>query len=148
MVSIRCRALDVAIGERRILSGIDLDLAGGALIGVIGPNGAGKSTLARAILHLLPASAGTIEIDGDDVSRLSPAVGRCGGTASGAAERNGSGGRASRKVTPAAPRALVTRTAEMKRVPSDTVSFSRDAPAAVAEYRSALWYARFADCVG
>jgi len=70
MVAIRCRELDVELGRRRILSGIDLDLSAGALVGVIGPNGAGKSTLARAILNLLPVAGGSVTIDGTDVARL------------------------------------------------------------------------------
>ena len=72
MVAIRCRGLDVDLGRRRILSGIDLDFSAGSLVGVIGPNGAGKSTLARAILNLLPAAGGSVAIDGTDVTRLAP----------------------------------------------------------------------------
>jgi iron complex transport system ATP-binding protein len=73
MVTIRCRQLDVDLGTARILSGIDLDFASGTLVGVIGPNGAGKSTLARAILNLVPASGGSVTIDGDAAARLPPA---------------------------------------------------------------------------
>jgi iron complex transport system ATP-binding protein len=73
MVTISCRRLDVDLGHRRILSGIDLDFAAGTLVGVIGPNGAGKSTLARAILHLAPPAGGSVEIDGTDITRLPPA---------------------------------------------------------------------------
>ena len=72
MVAIRCRGLDVDLGRRRILSGIDLDFSAGSLVGVIGPNGAGKSTLARAMLNLLPAAGGSVTIDGTDVTRLAP----------------------------------------------------------------------------
>jgi iron complex transport system ATP-binding protein len=73
MVTIACRQLDVDLGRSRILSGIDLDLSAGALVGVIGPNGAGKSTLARAMLNLVPAASGSVAIDGIDVTRLAPA---------------------------------------------------------------------------
>jgi iron complex transport system ATP-binding protein len=72
MVMVRCHQLDVDLGNRRILSNIDLDFTAGMLVGVIGPNGAGKSTLARAILHLMPPTGGSIEIDGTDIARLSP----------------------------------------------------------------------------
>ena len=72
MVTIACRGLDVDLGRRRILSGIDLDLSAGALVGVIGPNGAGKSTLARAMLNLLPAAGGSVCVDGVDVAQLAP----------------------------------------------------------------------------
>jgi iron complex transport system ATP-binding protein len=72
MVTIACRNLDVDLGRRRVLSGIDLDLAAGALVGVIGPNGAGKSTLARAILNLVPAAGGSVTVDGTGVDALAP----------------------------------------------------------------------------
>ncbi len=73
MVTITCRGVDVELGRQRILAGIDLEFAPGTLVGVIGPNGAGKSTLARAILNLIPVSAGSVTIDGADIARLSPA---------------------------------------------------------------------------
>jgi iron complex transport system ATP-binding protein len=53
-----------------VLSGVDLTLEGGALVGVIGPNGAGKSTLARALLNLVPASRGVVTIDGAPITGL------------------------------------------------------------------------------
>src|SRR3546814_14654922 len=52
------------MGGTPILHGIDCALQPGALTGIIGPNGAGKSTLLRALMHLLPASAGRVLIDG------------------------------------------------------------------------------------
>ncbi len=74
MVSLSVEALDVAIGGRSVLHGITATLAPGSLVGVIGPNGAGKSTLVRAMLGLLPASAGRILIDGQPVATLTPAA--------------------------------------------------------------------------
>jgi iron complex transport system ATP-binding protein len=77
VVTIVCRDLSVDLGGRRVLSGIDLDLGVGALVGVIGPNGAGKSTLARAMLGIVPAAGGAITIDGTDLARLArPALAR------------------------------------------------------------------------
>ena len=73
-MTIATRGLSVALGGRRVLDGVDLTLAPGELIGVIGPNGAGKSTLARALLGLVAPSAGTVEIDGEDVANLAPAA--------------------------------------------------------------------------
>lgn len=54
----------VHYGERPILSGVALELAPGALIGLIGPNGAGKTTLLRACASLIPRSSGTISLNG------------------------------------------------------------------------------------
>lgn len=74
MVTIATRALSVELGGRRVLDDVTITLERGALIGVIGPNGAGKSTLARALLGLLPASAGSVRIDGGDVATLGSAA--------------------------------------------------------------------------
>jgi ABC-type Mn2+/Zn2+ transport system ATPase subunit len=54
---------------RLVLEDISFDVAPGAFVGVIGPNGAGKTTLLRAILGLVPLSAGRIEVLGRDASR-------------------------------------------------------------------------------
>ncbi|MGN6123296.1 MAG: ABC transporter ATP-binding protein [Sphingomonas oligoaromativorans] len=73
MVTIRIEALDVALGDRRVLASIDTEMTGGGLIGVIGPNGAGKSTLARAMLGLLKPLSGRVLLDGAEVTTLRPA---------------------------------------------------------------------------
>lgn len=48
-----------------------LKLATGELIAILGPNGAGKSSLLRAIMGLLPASSGTVLLNGEDCSTVS-----------------------------------------------------------------------------
>ena len=64
--------LDVHYGLRRrrrqALDGVSLRVAAGETIGVIGETGSRKSTWGRAVLGLLPASAGRIVVGGDDVS--------------------------------------------------------------------------------
>ncbi len=52
------------------LSGIDLDIAPGERIGIVGPSGAGKSSLVNLILRLRDFESGTIEIDGQSISRV------------------------------------------------------------------------------
>jgi len=52
------------------LAGVDLDVRPGELLVVVGPSGSGKTTLLRAIAGLEPVDAGSIAIDGRDVSRL------------------------------------------------------------------------------
>src|SRR5262245_38311906 len=47
-----------------ILSGIDLDIAAGEIVGVAGLLGSGRSTLLRAIFGALPRAAGSMAIDG------------------------------------------------------------------------------------
>jgi branched-chain amino acid transport system ATP-binding protein len=52
-----------------VLHGIDLTVGEGEGVVVLGPNGHGKSTLLRAISGLLRPSAGTLEFDGEDITR-------------------------------------------------------------------------------
>ena len=52
------------------LSGVSLELRAGESLGVVGESGCGKSTLARAILQLLPASAGRVVWMGQRLDQL------------------------------------------------------------------------------
>lgn len=56
--------------ENRVLRGLNLDVPGGQFVTVIGSNGAGKSTLLNAICGDVMVDAGTIEIDGHDVTSV------------------------------------------------------------------------------
>jgi manganese/zinc/iron transport system ATP- binding protein len=56
--------LTVAYQVRPVLWDVDLTLPEGKLIAVVGPNGAGKTTLLKAILGLVPISAGWVRIYG------------------------------------------------------------------------------------
>ncbi|KQT52054.1 cytochrome C biogenesis protein [Aureimonas sp. Leaf454] len=58
------RGLVAVRGAERIAGPLDLDLASGEALVVTGENGAGKSTLLRTLAGLLPAGAGTIQLDG------------------------------------------------------------------------------------
>ena len=66
-VKIRVRGLKKAFGDKRVLDGIDLDVAPGTSMVVIGGSGSGKSVLLKCILGLIRPDAGTIEIDGRNV---------------------------------------------------------------------------------
>lgn len=57
--------------EVDIIHGIDLNVAPGAIVTIAGTNGAGKSTLVKALLGLLPRVAGSIHLEGRDITRLS-----------------------------------------------------------------------------
>ena len=57
-----------------VLHGIDLVVKDGEGVIVLGPNGHGKTTLLRAITGLLPPRAGTVFLDGKDITRLRPDV--------------------------------------------------------------------------
>jgi daunorubicin resistance ABC transporter ATP-binding subunit len=56
-------------GPIQALTGVDLRLAAGSVLGLLGPNGAGKTTMVRILATLLPADSGHIHVAGFDVVR-------------------------------------------------------------------------------
>jgi len=63
------------LGGRSILADTSFAIRRGEFIGVLGPNGAGKTTLMRAILGLLPLSAGSLRVFGRAPLRGNPDIG-------------------------------------------------------------------------
>jgi iron complex transport system ATP-binding protein len=63
---------EVRVGDRVILSEIDLAVGHGEIVALVGPNGAGKSTLLRAISGEVRLSAGRIDIKGRPLAHYSP----------------------------------------------------------------------------
>ena len=64
---ISLRDVSVDIGEKRILSDINLTIPAGSRVGIVGPSGSGKSTLLRVLAGLQPHS-GEVCLDGDALS--------------------------------------------------------------------------------
>jgi len=56
--------------KRPVVRSVSLSVRRGEVVGLLGPNGAGKTTCFYMITGLIPADAGTIEVDGHDVTRL------------------------------------------------------------------------------
>ena len=54
-----------------VLNDINLEIAARGITAIIGPSGTGKSTLIRCINRLVEPSAGAVELDGEDLVRLS-----------------------------------------------------------------------------
>jgi lipopolysaccharide export system ATP-binding protein len=63
------RGIRVVRGGKAILRGVDLEADKGDVVGVLGPSGAGKSTLFRAIVGEVLPDAGSILLDGAEVTR-------------------------------------------------------------------------------
>lgn len=62
--------LTLAYGDTVAVPNLNLDIREGELIALLGPSGCGKTTTMRAIAGLMPAAAGSISIDGRDVTRV------------------------------------------------------------------------------
>jgi len=67
---IKIRGLKFSRGERTIFDDIDMDIQRGKITAIMGPSGTGKTTLLRLIGGQLRPEAGTIEVDGLNVTRL------------------------------------------------------------------------------
>ncbi len=57
-------------GGKPVLQGVDLDVREGEIVAVIGRNGVGKSTLMKALIGLLPATAGSVSLKGQAITTL------------------------------------------------------------------------------
>jgi putative spermidine/putrescine transport system ATP-binding protein len=69
---IRVKGLTKRYGEVVAVDAIDLDIPAGEFFTMLGPSGSGKTTTLRMIAGFETPDAGTIELAGDDVSRLPP----------------------------------------------------------------------------
>ncbi|MBG9885030.1 ABC transporter, partial [Bacillus toyonensis] len=73
LIDVHAPAIDVqglvkTFGENEVLKGIDLTVTAGEVVCVIGPSGSGKSTLLRSVNLLEEPTAGTIRIEGIDIT--------------------------------------------------------------------------------
>ena len=68
--AVEVKDLTIKFGERVILDHIDLTLAPGTVTAIVGRTGSGKSTLVDALCRLIDVPAGTIFLDGRDVTTL------------------------------------------------------------------------------
>ncbi|WP_316239072.1 ABC transporter ATP-binding protein [Bradyrhizobium sp. SZCCHNR1015] len=69
---LRVKNLCKNFGVIRVADDLDFELARGECLGVIGPNGAGKSSILNLIVGLIKPDAGTIMLDGRDITAEPP----------------------------------------------------------------------------
>src|SRR5947199_10622564 len=60
-------------GAIRAVDGVSFEVMPGEIFGVIGPNGSGKTTMFNSVLGQIRPDAGRIELNGSDITGLSPA---------------------------------------------------------------------------
>ena len=70
--AIELRDVHKSFGSTLIIQGVSLSVAQGERHAIIGPNGAGKSTLYNLISGRFPVSAGSIWLNGEDITGLKP----------------------------------------------------------------------------
>ena len=68
---LKVRNLCVSYGASEVVNNVTLDVHAGECVALIGANGAGKSSTLKAICGLVPASGGTVHLEGRDITNAS-----------------------------------------------------------------------------
>ncbi|WP_280236203.1 ABC transporter ATP-binding protein [Nocardia cyriacigeorgica] len=68
---VAAHGLACTAGRRVVVSGIDVEIRSGEMIGIVGPNGAGKTTLLRTLAGLTKPQRGRVTVGTDDLHALS-----------------------------------------------------------------------------
>ena len=71
---IECRGLYKSYGLRPALSGVDLEVGPGRIVGLLGPNGSGRTTLIKLLCGLLQPTTGTLAVDGSAIGPYTKSV--------------------------------------------------------------------------
>lgn len=73
-MSIIIRNVTKYYGQQKALDDISFEIKTGEIVGFLGPNGAGKSTMMKIITGFIPASSGSVTVNGHDVGNGSGEV--------------------------------------------------------------------------
>ncbi|MGA3683747.1 ABC transporter ATP-binding protein [Pseudomonas graminis] len=73
MANLTIRNLQKGFDGHQIIKGIDLDVKDREFVVFVGPSGCGKSTLLRLIAGLEDVTSGSIELDGREITQVTPA---------------------------------------------------------------------------
>ena len=71
---VTCTGLTKRYGGKTALSGLNLELGRGRIVGLVGPNGSGKTTLIKILCGLLQPTEGAVLVDGQKVGPASKAI--------------------------------------------------------------------------
>ncbi len=70
MTVLRATGLTKAYRRRKVVNDIAFSVEPGEIVGLLGPNGAGKTTVFKMCMGMVRPDAGTVELDGNEVTRL------------------------------------------------------------------------------
>jgi ABC-2 type transport system ATP-binding protein len=73
-MSIVVKEVTKLYGEQKALDNVSFSVKTGEIVGFLGPNGAGKSTMMKIITGFVPASSGTVMVNGIDVGTENPEI--------------------------------------------------------------------------
>ncbi|MBH1974655.1 MAG: ATP-binding cassette domain-containing protein [Rhodobacteraceae bacterium] len=65
-----CRGIAISFGGRAIIKDVALSVGPGEVLGLVGPNGAGKTSLFEILCGRYTASAGSVFLNGQDITRM------------------------------------------------------------------------------
>ena len=71
---VTCTGLTKRYGGKTALSGLNLELGRGRIVGLLGPNGSGKTTLIKILCGLIQPTEGAVLVDGQKVGPASKAI--------------------------------------------------------------------------
>lgn len=69
-VVLSIKNLDIAYGPIKVVHDFNLDVRAGEFVSLLGPSGCGKTTILRTIAGFIGAAAGSITLDGEDITKL------------------------------------------------------------------------------
>src|SRR5690606_5350924 len=70
--AIALRGIEKTFGNFTAVKNLNLDISSGEFFSLLGPSGSGKTTVLRMIAGFEHPTAGTIELDGQDVTKKAP----------------------------------------------------------------------------
>ncbi|MEO6532630.1 MAG: ATP-binding cassette domain-containing protein [Pseudolysinimonas sp.] len=70
-MSLKVTDVVVRRGVGPVISGVSLEVHQGNITTIVGPNGAGKTSLLESLSGIIPVASGSVQLDGQEISKLS-----------------------------------------------------------------------------